>query len=81
MEIVSPELKSGWMIHVKAVGDMMEGLGPTSFDDGIMHTIFVGFRPLLVSHKRSFCVLSTVLITFGVCSAIKFNPQSARNIP
>ncbi|KAF2015359.1 hypothetical protein BU24DRAFT_450093 [Aaosphaeria arxii CBS 175.79] len=47
-DIVSPKLKSGWMTHAKGVGDMMEALGPASFRTGAMHTIFVGFRPLLV---------------------------------
>ncbi|KAH7361084.1 hypothetical protein BKA66DRAFT_213775 [Pyrenochaeta sp. MPI-SDFR-AT-0127] len=47
-DIVTPTLKSGWMTHVKGVGDLIEGLGPMPFSVGIMHTIFIGFRPLLL---------------------------------
>ncbi|KAJ4983482.1 hypothetical protein SVAN01_11045 [Stagonosporopsis vannaccii] len=47
-DIINSKLKSGWMTHAKAVGDMMEGQGPISFGSGAMHTMFVGFRPLLL---------------------------------
>ncbi|KAH6629746.1 hypothetical protein C7974DRAFT_192707 [Boeremia exigua] len=47
-DVAAPTLKSGWMMHVKAVGDMMERLGPTPFADDPMHTMFIGFRPLLL---------------------------------
>lgn len=52
MKIIAPELKSGWMTHVRAVGDMLERLGPAAFSIGTMHTMFIGFRPLLVGYKR-----------------------------
>lgn len=37
---------------MKAVGDMMESLEPTSFAVDPMHTMFVGFRPLLVGYRQ-----------------------------
>jgi hypothetical protein len=31
---------------------MIERLGPKPFSTGILHTLFVGFRPLLVGHRH-----------------------------
>ncbi|KAL5398721.1 hypothetical protein PMIN02_001248 [Paraphaeosphaeria minitans] len=43
-----PTLESGWMMHMKGVGDLAERLGPDPFSSGILHTLFIGFRPLLL---------------------------------
>jgi hypothetical protein len=52
MKILLPTLESGWMTHVKGVGDLVERLGPESFSSGISYTLFIGFRPLLVGHEH-----------------------------
>lgn len=36
------------MTHAQGVGDLMKHLGPEIFSEGIFHSLFVGFRPLLV---------------------------------
>ncbi|KAH7009152.1 hypothetical protein B0J12DRAFT_691816 [Macrophomina phaseolina] len=41
-------LESGWMMHMRGVGDLAERLGPEPFSSGILHTLFMGFRPLLL---------------------------------
>ncbi|CAN9455990.1 unnamed protein product [Alternaria sp. RS040] len=45
--IVIPQARSDWATHAKGVGAMIERLGPKPFSTGILHTLFVGFRPLL----------------------------------
>ncbi|KAG9185446.1 hypothetical protein G6011_07990 [Alternaria panax] len=47
-QIVIPEARSDWTTHAKGVGAMIERLGPKPFSNGILHTLFVGFRPLLL---------------------------------
>ncbi|KAI9037534.1 uncharacterized protein KD926_000254 [Aspergillus affinis] len=47
-DIIIPKLESGWMTHVKGLGDIAEHLGPEPFSSGIWHTLFIGFRPLLL---------------------------------
>ncbi|KAF2851302.1 hypothetical protein T440DRAFT_449340 [Plenodomus tracheiphilus IPT5] len=47
-DVVTPGLKSGWMTHARGVGDMMQALGPMPFSVGMMHSMFIGFRPLLL---------------------------------
>ncbi|CAN9482036.1 unnamed protein product [Alternaria alternata] len=46
--IVIPQARSDWATHAKGVGAMIERLGPKPFSTGILHTLFVGFRPLLL---------------------------------
>jgi len=52
MKIMIPAFESGWMTHVKGVGDLVERLGPESFSSGIFHKLFIGFRHLLVGHEH-----------------------------
>lgn len=47
-QVVIPDLRFDWMTHAKGVGDLIERLGPKAFSTGILHTLFAGFRPLLV---------------------------------
>lgn len=49
VKIVFPSSESSWLKHVAAVGDFVERLGPAAFTTGVLHRLFVGFRPLLVS--------------------------------
>lgn len=34
--------------HVNAIGMLLRGYGPEAFGSGVLHRLFVGFRPLLV---------------------------------
>ncbi|KAF3033416.1 hypothetical protein E8E12_001707 [Didymella heteroderae] len=47
-KIVFPTSKSSWMKHATAVGDFVERLGPSAFTTGVLHKLFVGFRPMLL---------------------------------
>ncbi|KAH7123756.1 hypothetical protein B0J11DRAFT_529811 [Dendryphion nanum] len=47
-DIMIPTGEFGWMTHVKGVGELAERLGPEPFSSGILHTLFIGFRPLLL---------------------------------
>ncbi|KAJ4991811.1 hypothetical protein SVAN01_02661, partial [Stagonosporopsis vannaccii] len=47
-DMMIPELGFGWATHINGVSDWMESLGPEAFSNGILRTLFVGFRPLLV---------------------------------
>lgn len=38
-----------WLVHVEGVSNMIRLSTPESFQSGIEHTLFIGFRPLLVS--------------------------------
>lgn len=48
-KVVFPTTKFSWSKHVTAVGNFIEQLGPGAFTTGILHKLFVGLRPLLVS--------------------------------
>lgn len=37
-----------WLVHVEGVSNMIQLSPPESFESGIEHTLFIGFRPLLV---------------------------------
>jgi hypothetical protein len=37
-----------WLVHVEGVSNMIQLSLPESFESGIEHTLFIGFRPLLV---------------------------------
>ena len=60
-----PKLEPGWMMHIKGVGDLAERLGPEPFSSGILHSMFMGFRPLLVSRER--LRLSTQAVLLIIC--------------
>lgn len=68
------------MMHVRAVGDMIQRLGPEAFSIGTMHTIFVGFRPLLVGYKLLHRLLGTMLTPSGGFLAVELDNLQAGNI-
>lgn len=44
-----PTSKTGWMSHVKGVGELMRRHGPdVMLHDDVNHCLFLGFRPLIV---------------------------------
>jgi len=63
---MNPDLGSGWAAHINGVGAWMESLGPASFSSGILRTLFVGFKPLLVGFSTC-TATSPSLITALVC--------------
>ena len=40
----------GYKTHLRGVAAMMQNRGPSAFQDGVAHLMFVGVRPLLVSN-------------------------------
>jgi hypothetical protein len=62
MKLMLPTMESGWMTHMKGVGDLVDRLGPEPFNSGILHTLFIGLRPLLVSHEHYFTRAAELII-------------------
>ncbi|KAK6603784.1 C6 zinc finger domain protein [Botrytis cinerea] len=46
--VLSPIHPSSWLVHVEGVGKMFQLSPPDLFASGIEHTLFIGFRPLLI---------------------------------
>jgi hypothetical protein len=47
-EVMLPTSTTGWMAHVKGVGELMRSRGPGMLLDDINQSLFLGFRPLIV---------------------------------
>ncbi|KAF5867755.1 putative c6 finger domain-containing protein [Botrytis fragariae] len=48
VEVLSPIRPSSWLIHVEGVSRMFQLSPPELFASGVEHTLFIGFRPLLI---------------------------------
>ncbi|KAH7349166.1 hypothetical protein BKA66DRAFT_447150 [Pyrenochaeta sp. MPI-SDFR-AT-0127] len=48
VEVLSPTHPSSWLVHVEGVSKMIQLSSPDLFASGIEHTLFMGFRPLLI---------------------------------
>ncbi|KAF7915559.1 uncharacterized protein EAE97_012198 [Botrytis byssoidea] len=48
VEVLSPMHQSSWLIHVEGVSRMFQLSPPDIFASGVEHTLFIGFRPLLI---------------------------------
>lgn len=59
------------MQHAAAVANWMKHLGPDAFVSGIMHSIFVGFRPMLVRQTLYDDRYPTMSDTWQMISAIQ----------
>ncbi|KAH7084590.1 hypothetical protein FB567DRAFT_498711 [Paraphoma chrysanthemicola] len=58
-ELVFPTSESSWMKHATAVENFFQRVGPVPCATGILHKLFVGFRPLilinsLLNRRRTF---------------------------
>lgn len=62
-KIVIPGSGSGWTMHAKGVGGLMERLGPKPFNTGVLHRMFIGFRPLLVCFGHPYPTLLIANVT------------------
>jgi hypothetical protein len=59
-----------WLVHVEGVSNMIQLSSPESFTSGVEHTLFIGFRPLLVSISSS--VTQAILsIDHSACQILK----------
>ncbi|KAL1963109.1 hypothetical protein VTN77DRAFT_8652 [Rasamsonia byssochlamydoides] len=47
-ELMSPNAAAGLSAHIKGVGELIRAHGPEQYRSGILHKLFIGFRPLLV---------------------------------
>ena len=56
-----PNSNSGWTAHTKGVANWVESLGPEPFSNGVLRTLFVGFRPLLVGFRPSLILASLII--------------------
>lgn len=50
-----PGPSEGLTAHTNAVGRILQAHGPERYQTGILHKLFIGFRPLLVS-STSHCL-------------------------
>jgi hypothetical protein len=51
-----PGMGPGISTHIKGVGQLMKAHGPNHYQAGLLHKLFVGFRPLLVSMNHGQCL-------------------------
>lgn len=47
-EALLPISPVSWLVHVEGVSNMIQLSPPESFESGVEHTLFIGFRPLLI---------------------------------
>ncbi|KIW64748.1 hypothetical protein PV04_09659 [Phialophora macrospora] len=47
-EVMLPTSATGWMAHVKGVGELIRSRGPGMLLDNINQSLFLGFRPLII---------------------------------
>ncbi|KAM0146069.1 hypothetical protein ACHAQE_010931 [Botrytis cinerea] len=60
VEVLSPIHPSSWLVHVEGVGKMFQLSPPDLFASGIEHTLFIGFRPLLI--LRAFILRKAIFL-------------------
>ncbi|PGH03467.1 hypothetical protein GX51_04041 [Blastomyces parvus] len=48
-ELMLPDSAYGISAHIKGVGRLIQTTGPDQYKSGILHKLFVGFRPLLIT--------------------------------
>ncbi|KAH7030459.1 hypothetical protein B0J12DRAFT_583364, partial [Macrophomina phaseolina] len=48
LEALSPIDPHSWLVHVDGASELIQSSSPDAFSTGIQHTLFVGFRPLLI---------------------------------
>lgn len=50
IEALVPTSNDGYKTQLRGVAVMVQSRGPDAFKDGVAHLMFVGVRPLIVSH-------------------------------
>ncbi|KAH8200994.1 hypothetical protein TruAng_004853 [Truncatella angustata] len=48
LEVLSPTNPHSWLVHVDGVSELMRSSSPEFFSTNVHHTLFIGFRPLLI---------------------------------
>ena len=56
-----PDSCAAHVAHIGAVGVFFETYGPESFRSGVMHSLFQGFRPLLVRFTLPFLLFGRTI--------------------
>lgn len=77
---MNPDLGSGWVTHMDGVRAWIESLGPEPFSSGILRTLFIGFRPLLVRICGVHCTITLTNHLFGIYLADHLDLESTDDI-